>query len=119
MKADLFINPLSSGDILSDSAFQSSSIAEQALFYAAEAYSKSGKFDRAVQYYKQYIDIYADGLYLDRAFLGLGDIYQQDPLTYTDAKSMYSKILESFPDGPVTELARQRLQQLNLPGKIG
>ncbi len=29
------------------------------------------------------------------------------------------KFWNRFPDGPVTELARQRLQSLETPGKIG
>jgi outer membrane protein assembly factor BamD (BamD/ComL family) len=119
MKAQLFGKPFETATILSDSAFGGSPIAEQASFYAASAFASAGVRETAVDAFKRYIEKFSDGLYIDRAYLGLGDLYMQDAATYSSAKAAYDKILESFPNGPVTELARQRLLQLTAPGKIG
>jgi tetratricopeptide (TPR) repeat protein len=111
--------PLDAAQILSDSSLANSPIAEQAAFYSATAFAAASDKVDAISAYKQYIDRYPDGLYIDRAYLGLGDLYVQDPTTYNEAKAAYDKILEAFPDGPVTEVARQRLQRLISPEKIG
>jgi tetratricopeptide (TPR) repeat protein len=119
LRAQVIGDEVTAGLILADSAFASTPIAEQAAFYSAAAFSHGGKSGGAISGFKAYIEKYPEGLYIDRAFLELGDLYRMDPLTYPQARDAYKKILESFPDGPVTELARQRLQSLELPGKIG
>ncbi len=119
MKAQLFGKPLETAAILSDTIFENSPIAEQAAFYAANAFANAGIRQNAIDAFKGYIEKFPDGLYIDRAYLGLGDLYMQDAATYGSAKAAYDKILESFPNGPATELARQRLLQLTAPGKIG
>ena len=111
--------PLDAAKILSDGTFDNSPMAEQALFYAAAAYAQGNVKTDAIGAFKSYIEKYPDGLYIDRAYLGLGDLYLQDPATQSDAKAAYDKILEAFPNGPVTEVARQRLTKLTAPGKIG
>jgi tetratricopeptide (TPR) repeat protein len=111
--------PLEAGKILADTAFTQSPIAEQAAFYAAMAFSRGNDLQTAISFYNKYVDRYPDGLYTDRAYLQLGDLYMQNPATYSSAKAAYNKILESYPASPVTEIARQKLLQLQSPGKIG
>ncbi len=111
--------PIETAKILSNGAFDNSPMAEQALFYAATAFAAGNSNSEAIGAFKSYIEKYPDGLYIDRAYLGLGDLYLLDPATHSDAKAAYDKILEAFPDGPVTEVARQRLLKLTAPGKIG
>jgi tetratricopeptide (TPR) repeat protein len=119
MKAQDLGRPLEAAAILSDSVMGGSDIAEQAAFYAATAYASGGSRENAIKAFSGYIEKFPDGLYIDRAYLGLGDLYMQDPTTYSSAKVAFDKILEAFPNGPVTEVARQRLVQLSTPGKIG
>jgi tetratricopeptide (TPR) repeat protein len=119
MKAQDLGHPLNAAAILSDSVLAGSPIAEQALFYAASAFANGGNHESALSAFKGYIEKFPEGLYIDRAYLGLGDIYMQEPTTYGSAKAAFDKILEAFPEGPVTEVARQRLLQLNAAGKIG
>jgi TolA-binding protein len=111
--------PLDAARILSDSSLVNSPIAEQAAFYSAAAFEAGGDRPGAINAYKRYIDRYSDGLYIDRAYLGLGELYMKEPATYNEAKAAFDRILETYPDGPVTEVARQRLQQLVSPEKIG
>jgi tetratricopeptide (TPR) repeat protein len=119
MKAQDMGRPLEAAAILSDSIMGGSDIAEQAAFYAATAYASGGSHENAIKAFSGYIEKFPDGLYIDRTYLGLGDLYMQDAATYSSAKTAYDKILEAFPNGPVTEIARQRLVQLSAPGKIG
>lgn len=119
MKAQVLGQYLESAAILSDSLFDRSPISEQASFYSAGAYARAGEKQKALDGYQGYIDKYLDGLYIDRAYLGMGDIYLQDPATYGKAKAAFNTILETYPDSPAAELARERLVFLETPGKIG
>jgi TolA-binding protein len=111
--------PLNAATILSDSLFANSPIAEQTAYYSAASFAKAGQNRNAIDIFKKYVERFPDGLYVDRAYLELGDLYIQDPVTYPDAKSAYNKILEAFPESPTTELARDRLRQLESQRKIG
>ena len=119
MKKQVVGEPLQGAAILAGDDFSSTPIAEQALFYSSTFYARGGGNQDAMAGFKKYIEKYPDGLYIDRAYLGLGDIYIQDISTYPDAKAAYNKILESYPNGAVTEQARQKLQMLESAGKIG
>ncbi len=115
MKAQLLNNYQSAGDLLSDESLQKSPVAEQALFYSAYYYFLGGESQKALDGFNKYIVKYADGLFADRAYLGLGDIYSASKENIPQAKDSYNKILESFPSGPVTEQARERLLRLEPP----
>ena len=119
MKARLTGDPNRAAEILSNPAFDSSPVAEQALFYSGVSFAAGNDAARAVDALKKYIDKYPDGLYTDRAYLETGDLLCLRPETQGQAMAAYNKILELYPDGPVTEIARQRLRQLATPGKVG
>jgi tetratricopeptide (TPR) repeat protein len=119
LKARDLDNNLKAAEILSDTIFAGSPIFEQTLYFAANSYALSGQREKAIAGYKKYIENIKDGLYTDRVYLAMGDIYGQEPATYPLAKSMYNKILESYPDSPSVEMARKQLAALNTPGKIG
>jgi tetratricopeptide (TPR) repeat protein len=119
MKALELNEPLQAASILSDNIFGGSPIAEQASFYAASSLARGKSKADAIAGFNKYIENYSDGLYTDRAYLNLGNLYMEDPATYPQAKTAFNKILEAFPTSPVTELARQKLLQLQSPGKIG
>jgi tetratricopeptide (TPR) repeat protein len=111
--------PIEAAKILLDSSLAASPIAEQAAFYGATAFAAGGDRAGAIDAFKLYMNKYPDGSYIDRAYLGLGDLYMQDPNMQAEAKTAYDKILEAFPDGPVSEIARRRLQRIVSPDKIG
>jgi tetratricopeptide (TPR) repeat protein len=119
MKAWTLNRPLEAALTLSDSSMGQSAIAEQASFYSGLAFAEANVKDKALGALKKYVDDFPDGLYNDRAYLEMGDIYSLDPANLPDARSAYNAILELFPNGPVTEIARQKLRQLETPGKIG
>jgi tetratricopeptide (TPR) repeat protein len=105
--------------IFSDEEFLSSAIGEQALFAAAVAYREAGKNQMAVEILNRYIARYPGGFYVDRALLNLGDIYLLKKETYSLARDAFNKVLEEFPDGPVSDQARGRLKQLESLDEIG
>jgi len=119
MKANLAGRHIEAAEILSDSSFAKTPISEQAIFYAGVAFASGNDIARAVNAFRGYIDKFPDGLYTDRAYLEIGDIFGLRPETYPDARAAYNKVLELYPDGPVTEIARQRLRLLAAPGKVG
>lgn len=96
-----------------------SPFAEQALFYAGTIYSEANLGDKAIDALKTYIEKYPEGFFLDRAYLILGDQYIKNTETYELAREAYNVILEAFQEGPVTELARERLRRLESQDKIG
>ncbi len=118
-KAQIMGHQLEAARIFSDTIFYVSSIGEQAEFHAAVAYAEAGESPLAVESFKRYIDRYPDGFYADRAYFNLGDLYMENAETISLARSAYNKILEAFPEGPVTEPARERLKRLELLGEIG
>ena len=119
MKAMTLGRPQVAALVLSDSTLASSPIAEQAAFYCGISYSQAGSKKSAIDALNAYIEKYPDGLYTDRAYLELGDLFAQDTATLWEAKAAYNKILEAFPDGPVSEPARQRLRSIEKLEKIG
>lgn len=119
VKARVMGHSLEAARIFSDTAFYSSSIGEQAEFQAAVAYTEAGESRLAIGSFKRYIDRYPEGFYADRACLNLGDLYMENVETIPLARATYNRILEEFPEGPVTEPARERLKRLESPGEIG
>lgn len=105
--------------IFSDEGFMSSAIGEQALFAAALAYREAGENQMAVENLNRYIARYPGGFYVDRAFLNIGDIYLLKKETYSLARDAFNRVLEEFPDGPVSDQARGRLKQLESLDEIG
>lgn len=119
MKARLTGNPIQAAEILANPLLAASPIAEQSLFYSGISFAAGNDAARGVDVLRKYIDKYPDGLYTDRAYLEIGDLLRLRPETQGEAMAAYNKILELYPDGPVTEIARQRLRQLTTPGKVG
>jgi tetratricopeptide (TPR) repeat protein len=119
MRAQLIGHPLEAAEILTDTSFALSQIAEQALYYSGLAFADGSSTERAMGILNSYIGKYPDGYFTDRAYLVLGDLYCADPATHPDARAAYNKILEMYPGGPVTEIARQKLRELETQGKIG
>ena len=119
MKARDLDNNLEAAEILDDSIFSNSPIYEQAVYYAASSYASSGQNEKAIKSFNKYAETFSDGMYIDRAYLALGDLYSLEPSTYSQAKSMYNKVLEQYPNSPVVEKARKQLSTFSVPGKIG
>lgn len=105
--------------ILLSPDMEKSAIGENAFFLAGNIYAEAGMNDKAINIYKSYIDKYPDGFFADRVYLAMGDIYRENPQTADLARDSYNRILEAFQEGPVTELARERLRSLESQKNIG
>ncbi len=105
--------------ILLSQKIADSPVGEQALFYAGVIFTEADEGQKAIGALKSYIEKYPEGFYIDRAHLLLGDQYIKNPETFELGKEAYNKILEAFQEGPVTELARDRLRKLKSQDKIG
>ena len=105
--------------ILQGDKIAGSSIGEQALYYAGAIYVEADYEEKAIDALKSYIEKYPEGFFIDRSYLMLGDQYIENPETLELGKEAYNRILEAFQEGPVTELARERLRQLESQDKIG
>jgi TolA-binding protein len=118
-EAQMLGNLDEAASLLLSEKMANSPIGEQALFYAGAIYSDAELRDKAINALKTYIQKYPEGFFLDRVYLILGDQYIINPETYELGKEAYNMILEAFQEGPVTELARERLRQLESQDKIG
>jgi TolA-binding protein len=118
-EAQMLGNLDEAASLLLSEKMANSPIGEQALFYAGAIYSDAELRDKAINALKTYIQKYPEGFFLDRVYLKLGDQYIINPETYELGKEAYNMILEAFQEGPVTELARERLRQLESQDKIG
>jgi tetratricopeptide (TPR) repeat protein len=105
--------------ILLNEKIINSPIGEQALYYTGTIYAEADSGTRAINTFKNYIEKYPEGFFIDRVYLMLGDQYVKNPETFELGKEAYNTILETFHEGPVTELARDRLRRLESQGKIG
>ncbi len=112
-------NSNQAAEIFSDSIMTASTLAEHALYFAAMLYRDSGERGTAIDGLQRYAELFPRGMYLDRVYFGLGDLYMQDKDTHTLAISAFNTILENFSDGPVVEKARQKLRQIGSMDKIG
>lgn len=75
-------------------------------------YEQSGQYDLALQYYKEIIDNYAEGIYIDEALFFSAEIYNkrlQDP---EKAKPLYEKVLFEHEDSIYFVEARREFRQL-------
>jgi tetratricopeptide (TPR) repeat protein len=105
--------------ILLNEKIINSPVGERALYYAGTIYAEADSGTRAINTFKNYIEKYPEGFFIDRVYLMLGDQYVKNPETFELGKEAYNTILETFQEGPVTELARDRLRRLESQGKIG
>jgi tetratricopeptide (TPR) repeat protein len=119
MEARALDEPDSAAAILLSEKMANSPIAEQALYLAGIIYADADLDVKAVNTLKTYVGKYPEGLFADRAYLALGDQYIKNPETMELGRQAYNKILEAFQEGPVTELARERLRRLESQEKIG
>lgn len=119
VEAQLLEKYENAASILLEDKLISSAIGEQSIFYAGLIFIESENNAKAIETLKRYIEKYPEGYYIERAYLFLGDKYVINPETLDMAKEAYNQILQVFPEGPVTELARERLRRLEPQNKIG
>jgi len=119
VEANMLGNYEGAVSLLLNEKLAGSPIGENALFYAGTICADAGLGDKAIGLLKSYIEKYPEGLFLDRVYLILGDQYIENPETFELGREAYNMILEAFQEGPVTELARERLRLLESQDKIG
>ena len=78
--------------------YPSSLVAEDALFFKAESFYYSAKYDEAISTYTQYLETYGlKGPYSVQAFVSLGYIYEAQE-DYQKAIDIFQKVIDDYPD---------------------
>ncbi|MBE98855.1 tetratricopeptide repeat protein [Flavobacterium coralii] len=75
-------------------------------------YEQSGQYDLALQYYKEIIDNYAEGIYIDEALFFSAEIYNKHLQDPEKAKPLYEKVLFEHEDSIYFVEARREFRQL-------
>ena len=90
----------------------------QLAYLLGEAHRMAGRFDQAAQHYRRAIDLAgADAHAEARARIGLARTFEAQREHYPDAREAwiaYVRFAESHPDVPSAEVARARIQALDL-----
>jgi tetratricopeptide (TPR) repeat protein len=104
----------------SDSLLTDSPLEQHTIFLAASIYFENGDDPAATSTFQRYVDRFPQGIYIDRVYLGLGELFMKDMEKLPLARSLFNRILEESPDGPVVEQAREQLRMIELlSNKIG
>lgn len=75
-------------------------------------YEQSGQYELALQYYKEIIDNYAEGIYIDEALFFSAEIYNKRLQDAEKAKPLYEKVLFEHEDSIYFVEARREFRQL-------
>lgn len=91
---------------------QTKSIKDVTLLRLGEIYESQGKYDLALQQYKQIIDTYKEGIYVDEALFFSAEIYNKKLSDPEKAKPLYEKILFEHQDSIYFIEARKQFRLL-------
>lgn len=91
---------------------QTKSIKDVTLLRLGEIYESQGKYDLALQQYKQIIDNYKEGIYVDEALFFSAEIYNKKLADPEKAKPLYEKILFEHQDSIYFIEARKQFRLL-------
>jgi tetratricopeptide (TPR) repeat protein len=75
-------------------------------------FEQSGQYELALQYYKEIIDNYAEGIYIDEALFFSAEIYNKRLQDAEKAKPLYEKVLFEHEDSIYFVEARREFRQL-------
>lgn len=88
------------------------SIQDVTLLRLGKLYELEGQYDLALQQYKEIIDKYAEGIYIDEALFFSAEIYRKQLNDPEKAKALYEKVLFTFQDSIYFVEARKQFRQL-------
>lgn len=88
------------------------SIQDVTLLRMGQIYESQGQYDLALQQYKEIIDNYKDGIYIDEALYFSAEIYRRDLNDPEKAKPLYEKVLFNHQDSIYFNDARKYFRQL-------
>ncbi|MGV3460741.1 MAG: tetratricopeptide repeat protein [Flavobacterium sp.] len=91
---------------------KTASIQDVTLLRIGKIYEQQGQYDLALQSYKQIIDKYADGIYIDEALFFSAEIYNKKLADPEKAKPLYEKVLFSHQDSIYFIEARKQFRLL-------
>src|SRR5690606_32574086 len=97
-------------DILANDKTQS--IQDVTLLRIGRLYEEQKQYDLALQYYKQIIDNYADGIYVDEALFYSAEIYNKQLEDSDKAMPLYEKVIFNHQDSIHFVEARKQYRQL-------
>ncbi|WP_417352812.1 tetratricopeptide repeat protein [Flavobacterium alkalisoli] len=97
-------------DILANDKTQS--IQDVTLLRIGRLYEEQKQYDLALQYYKQIIDNYADGIYVDEALFYSAEIYNKQLEDTGKAMPLYEKVIFNHQDSIHFVEARKQYRQL-------
>ncbi|QYJ69198.1 tetratricopeptide repeat protein [Flavobacterium litorale] len=88
------------------------SIQDITLLRIGNIYQTQGKYTLALEHYKQIIDNYADGVYIDEALFFSAEIYSKKLNDTEKAKALYEKVLFEHQDSIYFVEARKQFRKL-------
>ncbi|MFL9844205.1 tetratricopeptide repeat protein [Flavobacterium rhizosphaerae] len=91
---------------------QTESIKDVTLLRMGRIYEGQGKYDFALQQYKQIIDNFTDGIYIDEALFFSAEIYNKQLHQPEEAKPLYEKLLFGHEDSIYFIEARKQFRLL-------
>lgn len=97
--------------------FPESYMASMALFDAGVCLEQLGKTDEALALYQKVADQYKDTFVAPRALFDAGRISEQKS-SFNQAKTYYDRLTTDFPQSEWTVLAKNRVIELKVAGKI-
>ncbi len=99
-------------------SFAKGYLAPLSLFNAAVAYEELNESDKALANYKLITEKHSDNYLLPHALFSLGRLYEQKE-EYDLALSSYNRLEDGYSASNWTKIARNRIIELTINGKIG
>lgn len=88
----------------------------QKVYAAAEQYYKLSYYDAAIVYYNIILDQHYDSRFSPMAQFYLGECYRHMGKT-GEALDAYQRVVDKYPDNPLTEKAKQRIPEVQAMAK--
>ncbi len=92
--------------------FPSHMLTDEVWYKKGLIYSKNGKFETALTFYKDILDKYPADILADDALFRMGDIYENKLKNKDKAKELYEQLITQFPGSLYVVDARKRFRVL-------
>lgn len=72
-----------------------------------------GAYEESIRAYKEFIETHLGHFQIDDAYFAVAEIFDEKLFRFQEALGWYSRLIDEYPDGTLTPLARQRLRYLS------
>ncbi len=73
-----------------------------------------GAYDQSIQAYKDFIENNQGHFQIDDAYYAIAEIFDEKLFKFADALKWYTRLIDEYPDGTLTPLAKQRIKYLSV-----